>query len=448
MSLYSLPNFPKTKLFSKIKLNLLKPGSVRKRFLGTLILIIFFSCACGFLGGIISVGYFYPKLYSGPNSYVSLLSPNFLRPAKESTWQKPEQYFSGESQQEMVVRAVKEVSPAVVSIVICKDMPIFEEYYLNPFKEFEKFFGEPFGFEIPQYRQKGTEKKEIGGGTGFIVSEDGLILTNKHVVADEEADYTVLTNDGKRYEARVLARDPAQDLAVLKIKVADKLPVIKLGNSDDLEIGQTVIAIGNVLGEFRNSVSVGVISGLGRTVTASGGGYVETLEGIIQTDAAINKGNSGGPLLNLQGEVIGINTAMALGAENVGFAIPINRAKKDIEQVKKLGKIVYPFLGVYYTLITPELKEKFDLPVDYGAWIGRGASGRPTETAVFLGSPAAKAGLKRDDIVIEFNQEKITLENSLAKIIMRYSPGDKVSLKILRDGKEKKLELVLAEKSE
>jgi len=337
------------------------------------------------------------------------------------------EYLPQTSQEDKVISAVNEVSPAVVSIIITKDLPVIEEYY-------EEFFGPgPFEFQIPQYRQKGVEKKEIGGGTGFIVSSDGMILTNRHVVLDKEAEYTVLTNDGRKFPAKVLARDPVQDLAIIKIEKADEsFKVVKLGDSSKLQIGQTVITIGNALGEFRNTVSVGVISGLGRKVTATGGGIVETIEDVIQTDAAINKGNSGGPLLNLRGEVIGINTAMALEAENIGFTIPINKAKKAIEQVKAFGKIVYPFLGIRYVLITEDLQQKNNLPVNYGALI-TGGEGEP---AITPGSVAQTAGLKEGDIILEFAGEKITPENSLAKIIMLYNPGDKVVLKILR-GAEK-----------
>jgi len=341
-------------------------------------------------------------------------------------------YSPQTSQEEAIVKTVKEVSPAVVSIIITKDLPIIEEYY------------EEWPFSVPQFRQR-IEKREIGGGTGFFVSEDGMILTNRHVVEDKEAEYTVLTNDGRKFPAKVLARDPGQDLAVIKIEDKESFPVVKLGNSDNLQIGQIVITIGNVLGEFRNSVSVGVISGLGRTITASGGGLVETLEDVIQTDAAINRGNSGGPLLNLKGEVIGINTAMAYEAENIGFAIPVNKAKKDIEQVKKIGKIVYPFLGVCWTGINEEVQKELNLPVSEGALI---KSGEGCTAAIYPGSAAEKAGLKEGDIILEFNGEKITSENSLGKIIMKYNPGDKITLKILRGGKEKIVEVILGERSE
>ncbi|MBI2582640.1 trypsin-like peptidase domain-containing protein, partial [Candidatus Azambacteria bacterium] len=252
------------------------------------------------------------------------------------------------------------------------------------------FFG-PFEFQVPQFRQKGTEKREVGGGTGFIISSDGLILTNKHITADSAADYTVLTNDGQKIPARVLAQDPVQDLAVIKIDQTG-LATLPLGDSDKIQIGQIAIAIGNALGEFRNTVSIGVISGIGRRITAQGGGLTETLEDVIQTDAAINPGNSGGPLLNVRGEVVGINTALVQGAQNIGFAIPINKAKKDIQDVKTRGKIVTPFLGVRHVLLTKDIQQRNNLSVDYGALIVRGPEGEP---AIQPGSPAEKAGTAR-----------------------------------------------------
>lgn len=244
------------------------------------------------------------------------------------------------TREEAITKAVEKVSPSVVSIIVTKDLPVIERYFqeYNPFGDddfFRQFFGDEFNFQVPQYRQKGTEKQEVGGGTGFIVSSEGLILTNKHVVADKEAEYTVLTNEGEKIPARVLSRDPVGDIAVLKIDKSN-LPAVKLGNSDNLKIGQTVIAIGNALGEFRNTVSVGIISGLKRSLTATSGlGQSEELAEVIQTDAAINQGNSGGPLLNLNGEVIGINVAMAVGAENIGFSLPINSVKKSVDQSKQ-----------------------------------------------------------------------------------------------------------------
>jgi len=401
-------------------------------------LIILISFVFGGIGGFISASYYWPKI----NEFLGKLHIQVPPPKvieEEKIIEKEPVYTPQTSQEEATIKVVNESSPAVVSIVITGYV---EQYYFTPFEN------------VPL--QKRIEKKEVGGGTGFIVSEDGMILTNAHVVSDKEADYTVLTNDGKKYPAKVLARDSIRDLAVMKIEREKTVnsegkldlksfPTVKLGDSDKLQIGQTVIAIGNVLGEFRNSVSVGVISGLGRTVTASGGGMIETLEDVIQTDAAINLGNSGGPLLNLKGEVIGVNFAMAEAAENIGFAIPINKAKGDIEQMKTLGKIVYPFLGVRYVLITEEIQKENSLPVDYGAWVQKSAGGEP---AIFPDSAAEKVGLKEGDIILEFNGEKITTENTLAKIIMKYNPGDKVNLKVLRNGQEKIFEVVLGERSE
>jgi len=426
MSIYQLPKFE----FPKLKAPKIKPFLQSKGFL--IFLIILISFIFGGIGGLISGSYFYLEA----RDFLGKL--NIKIPGSQIVENK-EIYTPQTSQEEAIIKAVNETSPAVVSIIITKDLPIIEEYYINPFGP-----NSPFGFEIPQYRQKGVEKKEVGGGTGFIISSDGMILTNKHVVLDKEADYTVLTNDGRKFQARVLARDPIQDLAIIKIE-GDNFPIVKLGDSSKLQIGQTVIAIGNALGEFRNTVSVGVISGLGRTITASGGGLVETIEDVIQTDAAINAGNSGGPLLNLKGEVVGVDTATVLEAQNIGFAIPINKAKKDIEQVKTLGKIVYPFLGVSYVLITEEIQKENNLPVDYGAWVIKGEQGG---SAIYPGSAAEKVGLKEGDILLEFNGEKITTENPLAKIIMEYNPGDKVVLKVLSEGKEKIVEVALGERSE
>jgi serine protease Do len=336
-----------------------------------------------------------------------------------------------------IPEVVQEASPAVVSIIVSKLVPILERYYYNPFGE-----NSPFDIRIPVLREKGKELQEVGGGTGFIVSRDGLIVTNKHVVSDEDAEYSVFTNDGKEYSAKVLARDPIQDVAILQIS-GSNLPIVRLGDSDKLEIGQTVIAIGNALGEFRNTVSSGIISGLSRTVIASGGGVSEQLEQLIQTDAAINSGNSGGPLLNLYGEVIGINTAIVEGAQSIGFALPVNKVKKDISDIKENGKIVYPLLGVRYVLINKAIAESNKLSVDYGALISRGDG--EDEPAITPGSAAEKAGLKEGDIVLEFNGTKINEENPLSKLILQHDPGETVNLKVLRDKEEMTISAVLDE---
>lgn len=432
------------------KKRVIKKGRAQKRnrinpWLTGLIVLVFFL---GVFGGLYFKDHIQPILKN-------LFSESQTQPQLQT---QPQAYSPQTSQERAVIGVVKKVSSSVVSIIITKDLPVYKEYYESPFEGFEEFFGDDpfFEFKVPKYRQEGTEKKTIGGGTGFIISEDGLILTNRHVVSDEEADYTVITNKGEKYQAQLLARDPFQDLAVLKIEGENTISgdgnlseknfsVLKLGDSSILEIGQSVIAIGNALGEFRNTVSVGVISGLGRRITASGGGIIETLEDVIQTDAAINRGNSGGPLLNLKGEVIGVNVAMAQEAQSIGFAIPINKAKKAIEQVKTLGKIVYPFLGVRYILITPEIQEENNLKVDYGVLIIGGDS--PDNPAIIPGSQAEKAGLQENDIILEVDGEKITLENSLAQIIRAHQPGDKLILKILRQDKEITIEATLGEKT-
>jgi len=440
MDLYDLPKFNLPK-FSK-------PKFLEDRNFHFLILVILLSSVFGFVAGAVSVRYFYT---GEVGDYLSKINSLLLRPQTKIE----KEYVPQTSQEEAVVKVVKEVSPAVVSIIVTKDVPIMEEYYANPFQQFEELFGQQFQLQIPQYRQKGTEKQEIGGGTGFVISEDGMILTNKHVLFDTEAEYTVFTNDGKSYPAKVLARDSVQDLAIIKISqdktLGDngqlslkKFPVVRLGDSDKVQMGQTAIAIGNALGEFRNTVSVGVVSGLSRTIIASGGGMSETIEDVIQTDTAINKGNSGGPLLNLKGEVIGINTAMVEQAQSIGFAIPINKAKRDIEQIKNTGKIAYPFLGVRYILVTEKIQKEKNLTVNYGALITKGEKG---EAAINPGSAAEKAGLQENDIVLEFNGEKITTDNSLAKIIQKYNPGDRISLKIIRGKEEKTLEVILGERN-
>jgi serine protease Do len=345
-----------------------------------------------------------------------------------------------------VIDAVKKASPAVVSIVISEQVPIVEQCHYNPFSdlppEFQQFFGNTPDMTQPCDTGK-TQLQEVGGGSGFIISSDGLILTNKHVVSDASASYTVITNDGTKYTAKVLARDPSQDFAVVKID-ATGLPTVSLGDSDGLELGQTAIAIGNALGQFSNTVSVGVVSGLERTVTASDelDGQQETIQGVIQTDAAINPGNSGGPLLNLQGEVIGINTAVASGAQSIGFAIPINRAKSDINSVRATGNIESPYLGVRYLMVSSDIAQQQNLPVSVGALV-RGSSDGP---AVEPGSPAAKAGIEAEDIIEKVNSQQIDADHALGDVIAGYNVGDTVTLTINRGGKEMTLQVTLSKR--
>ena len=355
------------------------------------------------------------------------------------------------TEESAVIAAADKVSPAVVSIIITKNLPNIQQYG-NPFGS--EFFREFFGSDFPDFfnqpapqnnqpNKGGTTKQEIGGGTGFIISPDGFIVTNKHVIIDPEAEYTVLMNDGQKYPAKVLASDPVMDIAVLKID-AGNLPTVELGDSANLKVGQTAIAIGNALGEFRNTVSTGVVSGLARSVTASGAGIgSEQLVNVIQTDASINPGNSGGPLLNIAGQVIGINTAMAQGAQNIGFAIPINEVKSTIESVQKNGRIIRPWLGVRYVMINKATADANKLSVDYGAIIVRGQN--PTDLAVIPGSPADKAGLEENDIILEINGQKIMEANPLANVVAKLKPSDVITLKVLHQSKEKTVKVKLEE---
>lgn len=313
-----------------------------------------------------------------------------------------------------ITDSVKKVSPAVVSISASTNIT--------------DLFGRTY--------------EQTGGGTGFIITNDGLIATNKHVVSDANAKYTVFTADGKDYPATIVAQDPLNDLAVIRIE-ATGLPVVDLGDSDNLDVGQWVVAIGNALGEFSNTVTVGVISAKDRKITASGGSTSENLEGLLQTDAAINSGNSGGPLANLKGQVIGINTAVADSAQSIGFAIPINSVKKAIDSIKKTGNIIRPMIGVRYLPITKEIAQLNDLQVDYGAWVLAGSS--RGEVAVVPGSVADKAGIVENDIITKIDGQKISENNSLSKILQSYNVGDEVQLTILHKGEEKTLKLKLEE---
>jgi S1-C subfamily serine protease len=238
------------------------------------------------------------------------------------------------SEDDLLTAAVAKVAPAVVSIVISKNVPQLEVTYVNPFGD-DPFFKD-FGARIPVYRQKGTVKQKVGAGTGFLVSSNGYIVTNRHVVDDTSASYTVLLADGKQLVATVIYRDPSHDLAIVKIN-GSGYATASLGDSSSLKLGQRVAAIGNALGEYNNSVSVGIVSGLNRTITAgdSRGGSQETLTDVIQTDAAINPGNSGGPLIDLNGNVVAVNVATVAGSNNISFALPIDSIKSTITSAIK-----------------------------------------------------------------------------------------------------------------
>lgn len=336
-----------------------------------------------------------------------------------------------------ITQIAKKVCPAVITIVVSKDLPKVEGFYLFPYGGRDLI--------MPKIKKGQREMTKIGGGSGFIISSDGYILTSCHVVQDPKAEYTIILDPENKFPAGVLARDPINDIAILKIQPKKELPFIELADSSIVEIGEEVVAVGNALGEFHDTVSSGIVSGLSRYIQANNDltNQAERLRGLIQTDAAINPGNSGGPLVNMEGKVIGINTAMIMGAQSIGFAIPINYAKKDLEEVKKYGKIKFPFIGIKYVIISKEMAEKNKLPVNDGVLIVREALG---ESPIIKGSAAEKAGLKEFDIILEANGEKITGKTPFSHILQKCKIGEEIELKILRDKKEKTIKIKLEEK--
>jgi 2-alkenal reductase len=327
-----------------------------------------------------------------------------------------------------VVAAVKQVSPAVVTVVNT----------LNP--DAQPNPNQQFPFPIPGQDDGQPQRQPRASGSGVIISQDGYIMTNNHVVEGAES-LAVTFADGSRHEATLVGTDPLVDLAV--IRVADAVPAFApLGDSDALQPGETVIAIGSPLGDFKNSVTAGVVSALNRTVPGSG------MEGLIQTDAAINHGNSGGPLVNLRGEVVGINTLVVRGggmsgdqAEGLGFSVPSNIAKQVSDQLIQTGKIEHPYLGITYSMIDADIAAQENLPVQNGALIG---ASRPNQPAVLPGTPAAQAGLKDGDIITSVGGTKLDSNTSLRGALMQHKPGDTITLELLRDGATLTLDVTLA----
>lgn len=345
-------------------------------------------------------------------------------------------------EQSQIIETIKKVMPTVVSIVITKSLEEVEK----EIKEMAPPIPEAPIMNIPPDKIDANGMVQVGGGSGFIIQENGTILTNKHVIAEPRANYTVITNSDTRYNAEIIARDPINDVAILKIEPKEeKLPTIELGDSRNLELGQTVIAIGNALGIFKNTVSCGVISGLSRSISAQADprSPMQEMRGLIQTDAAINPGNSGGPLVDIFGRIIGINAAIILGAQNISFAIPISAAERDLNDLKKFGKIRRPLLGLRYLAVNADMKEKMKLQANYGALV---IGEHPMAQAIVPKSPAYRGGIKEMDLILEWNGEKITMEKNIQDYLENCNVGDIIKLKILRGGREVERRVVLAER--
>lgn len=286
-------------------------------------------------------------------------------------------------------------------------------------QRFDIFGGGLFNFRVPRANDFEEIQQDIG--TGFVVDDTGLIVTNKHVVSDPNVEYTVIDAEDNEHPVTNIYRDPTNDLAILRVEGLQQEP-LPLGNSDELRVGESVIAIGTALGEFRHTVTTGVISGLGRGIQALGDSFqLEDLEGVIQTDAAINPGNSGGPLLNANGEVIGVNVAVSQGAENIGFALPINIIKASIENFNQTGQFERPLLGVRYQMISEQAALANEVP--QGAYL----------LEVAEGSSANSAGLQTGDIITKFDGKNLKDED-LAPIINTKKIGDRVPVTYWRDG--------------
>lgn len=335
----------------------------------------------------------------------------------ESTLSLPDEKVKVVSEESVVIDVVKKSGPSVVTIAAETDQQAAMQQ--DPFSI--------FGFRTPQQpKPEDNEPRNIG--SGFVISKDGIIVTNKHVVSDRTIKYVVVSTDDKKYDVEKIYRDPLNDIAILKVKtgVGSNLVPLALGDSSKLQAGQLVIAIGTPLGEFSNSVTTGVVSGLGRGITAGSyfEGFVEQLDNVIQTDAAINPGNSGGPLLNSSGQVIGVNTAVSQSGQNIGFALPINTIKDSIKNFNETGQFNRPYLGVAYQMITRDQALRNDLAE--GAYV----------QSVVEGSAASKAGVQAGDIITKIDGNKLQAgTGELSKFISGKKIGDSITLTVFRDEK-------------
>lgn len=313
--------------------------------------------------------------------------------------------------EEVIATVVEKVSPSVVSIITSLQTT--------------SFYGEA--------------QEEEGAGSGIIVSNDGYILTNKHVVDGTDTVDVVLHDGTTHKNVKVLGSDPLNDIAFLKIDNVSNLSAVELGDSSSVRVGQKVVAIGNSLGQYQNTVTSGIISGTGRPISAYAGDQIEHLTDLIQTDAAINPGNSGGPLLNLSGQVLGINTAIVEDAQGIGFAIPVNATKGMLKGILEGKGVQRAYLGVAYVTITAATAEEYGLPVKRGAYVYNG-----NEAAVVAGSPAAEAGVKDRDIITKVGELEVGAKGDVGSLVAEYAPGDVIELTILRDGQTLAVKVTLA----
>lgn len=356
---------------------------------------------------------------------VSSLLPKYLSNLNTPKSVAPLESIKVVGEESVVIDVVKNVGPSVVTVV-----------QIAPASQRNTLRLGPFGFfEVPETN---SEEQTSSIGSGFILTEEGLVATNKHVVSQAGVKYQVVTSDNKTYDVEKVFRDPLNDIAFLKINpnqnTGKKLSPVNLGNSSKLQVGQFVIAIGTALGEFRNTVTTGVISGLGRGITAGSAfqGFVEKLDNVIQTDAAINPGNSGGPLANSSGQVIGINTAVSQSGQNIGFALPISVLQESLKNFNENGQFNRPYLGVSYVMLSKKEAELNNLVE--GAYI----------QSVVKGSPAELAGIGVRDVITSFDGKKVVAgTNELSTLIASKKVGDKVDITTVRDGKPVNLSATL-----
>ncbi len=331
---------------------------------------------------------------------------------------QPQEQVKVVTEESVTIDVVKNVGPSVVTVEEIASSSQSQSLNIGPFQ----IFGMP-----PSQQNQAPQAQSIG--SGFVVTADGTIATNKHVVSDVGAKYKVVTSNNKTYDVQRVYRDPLNDIALIKIdpnqNPGQTLKPVTLGDSSHLQVGQFVVAIGNALGEFNNTVTTGVISGLGRAITAGDQfqGYIENLNDVIQTDAAINPGNSGGPLVNSAGQVIAINTAVSQNGQNIGFALPISILKSSIDNFNQTGQFNRPYLGVAYNMLSQDV-----------ALLNNVAQGAYVQDVV-AGSPAEKAGVKQGDIITKFNGQSLNAQNELSTLIAKNKVGDNVSITVWRDGK-------------